>query len=120
MLYLLGGVGYSVKVQGKAPGLAALPHQRFWAEAAGCVRDGLLLSARTIKAKAAEMRGGAGGGGGGGEGGYTQVGDPVGVATAHSDDSQKADGEGSPAPAPTPAPVSNGSESSSSDDEVVE
>ena len=40
-VYLDGGVGYKIKVRGKAPGLEALPHRLFWGAVLGLVADGV-------------------------------------------------------------------------------
>ena len=55
--YLGGGVGYAVKAQGAAPGIAAHPHYDRMVQLAGLVQDGTTFAA-------ARLRGRDGGGGG--------------------------------------------------------
>ena len=45
-LYVGGGVGYAVKVEGRdlGEGLALLPHLAFWVEVRGLVEDGVRLT----------------------------------------------------------------------------
>ena len=55
--YVGGGVGYAVKAQGAAPGIAAHPHYDRMVQLAGLVQDGTTFAA-------ARLRGSDGGGGG--------------------------------------------------------
>lgn len=49
VLYVGGGVGYAVRVQGAAPGLSAHPHTELWQQVQGLVVDGWRFTEARLK-----------------------------------------------------------------------
>ena len=60
-LYVMGGAGYAIKVQGKdykTDGVTSLcPHHAMWAFLSGLVNDGAALTSASIQAQIAKARG---------------------------------------------------------------
>ena len=51
LLYVGGGIGFGVKIQGAAPGIAAHPHADQWKQTGGLVVDGVVFTRAHVEAK---------------------------------------------------------------------
>ena len=58
MVYLDGGVGYEIKIRGKAPGMKVLPHREFWGAVLGLVADGVGITPSQLQQKMSSAGGG--------------------------------------------------------------
>eukprot|EP01051_Picozoa_sp_SAG22_P000434 SAG22_NODE_11_length_35583_cov_107.128790_34_plen_310_part_00 len=117
VFYVSGGVAYNHKVGGQPLGPAALPHQEFWLELAGLVRDGAKFAADKTAAEL-QARGVMGGGAGPGPAAAAADGQPeleTPLAAGEAASTKSGSSEAEPAPAAAAAAAS-----SSSDDHLVE